>query len=115
MLQKLLTPVEYTPPGFPTLVMPTASTIMVINLPPLGCIPAMLTLYGGSNEDYDEYGCLTKLNKITAKHNEMLGEKVAALRTKYPAAKLVYADAEAVYWDILKSPMTYSKPPILPM
>lgn len=82
---------------------------MVVNLPPLGCIPALLTLYGGPDAEYDEFGCLKKLNKITAAHNVLLGEKVAALRTKYPAATLLYADAEAVYYDILKSPATYSK------
>jgi len=107
--QKLLTPVVYTPPGFPSLVLPTASTVFVVNLPPLGCIPALLTLYGGPNEDYDEYGCLKKLNNITSAHNTLLGEKVSALRTKYPGATLVYADAESVYFDILKSPSTYSK------
>lgn len=105
---KLLTPVVYIPPGFPSLVMPTASTIFVVNLPPLGCIPALLTLYGGPNEDYDDYGCLKKLNKISRSHNKLLGEKVAALRTKYPEATLVYADAESVYFDILKSPSTYN-------
>jgi len=109
--QKLLTPVLYTPPGFPSLIMPTASTVMILSLPPLGCIPAMLTLYGGPNEVYDDYGCLEKLTNITRAHNTLLGEKVAALRTKYPNTTLVYADTDGVYFDILKSPAAYSKHP----
>lgn len=107
--QKLLTPVDYTPPETPTFTMPTATTFMIVNQIPLGCVPAMLTQYGGNKAKYDNYGCLSDLNEITAAHNKLLGEKVAALRTKYPKAKLVYADAESVYWDILKSPKTYSK------
>ncbi|XP_024360447.1 GDSL esterase/lipase At4g01130 isoform X1 [Physcomitrium patens] len=36
-----------------------AKDILVVNLPPLGCIPALLTLFpGNSSDQYDAYGCL---------------------------------------------------------
>jgi len=108
LLKKLLTPVYYTPPEFPTFLMPTASEILVVNLPPLGCIPAMLTLYGGPKAKYDAHGCLSELNKITSAHNRLLGERVEALRGKYPKAKIYYGDAHGVYTDILKDTKKYN-------
>lgn len=107
-IEALLTPVLYTPPGRATLVMPTATTILVINLPPLGCIPAMLSLYGGPHAKYDSHGCLSDLNAITERHNKLLGEKMEGLRAKYPEAKLLYGDAHGVYTDILKEPKKYN-------
>ncbi|KAG0564188.1 hypothetical protein KC19_8G090500 [Ceratodon purpureus] len=105
---KLLTPVVYIPPATPSMIMPIAQTIMVVNLPPLGCIPAMLTLYGGPKAKYDQYGCLSELNKITSAHNKLLTEKIIALRAKYPAALILDADAHGVYTDILKNPKSYN-------
>jgi alpha-L-fucosidase len=104
----LLTPVVYIPPATPSLVMPIAQTILVVNLPPLGCIPALLTLYGGPEAKYNSHGCLESLNSITKHHNKLLGERVAALRIKYPDAKLLYGDAHGVYTDIPKHPAKYS-------
>jgi alpha-L-fucosidase len=98
----------YIPPATPSLVMPIAQTILVVNLPPLGCIPALLTLYGGPEAKYNSHGCLESLNSITKHHNKLLGERVAALRIKYPDAKLLYGDAHGVYTDILKHPAKYS-------
>ena len=85
-----------------------ANDILVINLPPLGCIPAMLTMFPGTPDKYDGHGCLKALNKITAKHNKLLGESIASLRPKYPHANLYYGDLHSVYTDILKSPAKYS-------
>lgn len=88
--------------------MPTAFTILVVNLPPLGCIPAMLTLHGGPNAAYDSHGCLSDLNKITTQHNLLLAQKVADLRAKHPEVKLLYGDAHSVYTDILTDPKKFS-------
>lgn len=83
--------------------------ILVVNLPPLGCIPALLTLYPGTPDAYNSYGCLTELNKITSYHNKLLGEKVVALRKKYPKVTIYYGDVHGVYTDILSDPLKYSK------
>lgn len=108
-IEKILAVVEYTPPGFPTMLMPPATEVLIQNQLPLGCVPALLTVHGGSHAKYDEYGCLSDLNKISKAHNKLLGEKVEALRKKYPAAKLYYGDVYGVYEDILKKPADYSE------
>lgn len=83
--------------------------LLVINLPPLGCIPAMLTLFLESTPDsYDSRGCLKELNKITTAHNAQLGDAMITLRAKYPTANLYYGDLHGVYTDILSSPKSYN-------
>lgn len=87
-----------------------ARDIFVVNLPPLGCTPALLTQYYGSlTAKYDGHGCLSDLNKITAAHNKQLGDKMVKLRAKYPDLLLLYGDMHGVYTDILKNPAAYSK------
>ena len=84
---------------------------MVVNLPPLGCIPAMLTLFleNSTAASYDSRGCLKMLNTITRHHNALLEKFVIALRVKHPAVKLFYGDLHSVYIDILKHPRRYSE------
>lgn len=89
--------------------LPIANDILVANLPPLGCMPAMLTQFQSATASYDSHGCLTELNRITSAHNELLGTTVVALRAKYPDAKIYYGDIHGVYTDILKDPLSYSK------
>jgi len=87
-----------------------AQEILVVNLAPLGCIPALLTLFHGSSADeYDLNGCLKKLNLITDTHNRMLDEEIIKLRAKYPSIYLYYGDVHGVYSDILREPSKYSK------
>lgn len=86
-----------------------AHDILVVNLLPLGCTPAMLTLYGNSsNAMYDDHACLSDLNKITTTHNEALGNRMVKLRDEYPALNLFYGNLHGVYIDILNDPADYS-------
>jgi len=104
----MVTPYLYIPPGFPSMYMPIATTIMVVNLPPLGCIPALLTVYAGKGLEYDSYGCLKAFNEISKQHNKKLNEKVVKLRKEYPQIKILLADNYGVYKDILKNPASYN-------
>lgn len=88
--------------------LPVAGDILVANLPPLGCMPAMLTQYQSATASYDSHGCLKEINRITSTHNDLLATTVVALRTKYPDIKIFYGDIHAVYIDILNDPLSYS-------
>ncbi|CAK9220931.1 unnamed protein product [Sphagnum troendelagicum] len=82
--------------------------ILVVNLPPLGCLPALLTLHPGkSSLEYDEYGCLKKYNQPIEWHNSFLRSSIAALRTTYPDANLYYGNLNAAFYDILKNSTHY--------
>jgi alpha-L-fucosidase len=107
-MQGMVTPYLYIPPDTPSMYMPIATNILVVNMPPLGCIPALLTLYGGKGLEYDSYGCLKALNAISKAHNKQLNDKVVALRKTYPHINIYYGDGYAVYKDILKNPKSYN-------
>ncbi|XP_024359742.1 GDSL esterase/lipase At4g01130 isoform X2 [Physcomitrium patens] len=85
-----------------------ARSIMIVNLPPMGCLPALLTLYADEDsEKYDTYGCLDSPNKVSNSHNTLLESRVADLRHNYTNATFYYADYYSVYRDVLKSPTLY--------
>lgn len=86
-----------------------ATQVLVVNVPPLGCTPALLTLYPNSIDKYDSYGCLTNINKVSIAHNKALKEEVILLRAKYPNVTYYLADYYSVYTDILANPQVYSK------
>ena len=90
---------------------------MIVNLPPLGCLPALLTIYPETDsERYDAYGCLDTMNNISKAHNALLLSRVEDLRSTYTNATFYFADYYNVYIDVLKSPADYgtrlSKPSI---
>lgn len=81
-----------------------ARYILVVNLPPLGCIPALLTRFQGSAESrYDRYGCLIDANEVSKVHNTLLGRRVDTLRTTYPNATFYLGDYHKVYKQVLKN------------
>lgn len=88
-----------------------AKEILVGNLLPLGCTPALLTLYPGKIDKYNRFGCLSEINQISVSHNRKLEAKVVAFRAKYPSIKFYLADFYGVYNAVLSSPSTYSKYP----
>ncbi|CAM6067227.1 unnamed protein product [Sphagnum tenellum] len=80
--------------------------ILVVNLPPLGCIPALLTLHPADPSlanSYDDYGCLKRFNKPIKAHNSLLRSSLNTLRTTYPDANLYYGDLHGVFINILKN------------
>ncbi|BFI23618.1 hypothetical protein MPTK2_1g03730 [Marchantia polymorpha subsp. ruderalis] len=81
--------------------------IVVVNLPPLGCTPAFLTIFPGDPDDYDDYGCLTSFNAAIELHNEELFRAVLTLRAKYPDLSLSYGNFYRTFQDILKHPSKF--------
>lgn len=84
--------------------------IVVVNLPPLGCTPAFLTIFPGDPDDYDDYGCLTSFNAAIELHNEELFRAVLTLRAKYPDLSLSYGNFYRTFQDILKHPSKFGEP-----
>lgn len=85
-----------------------AMYVVVPGVLPVGCFPIYLTLYGTSNAgDYDQYGCLTRFNTLSSRHNSLLQAKVSSLQSKYPWARIMYADFYSHVYDMVKSPSNY--------
>ncbi|XWS11213.1 hypothetical protein CRYUN_Cryun38cG0065000 [Craigia yunnanensis] len=71
-----------------------AVTFLVPGNLPIGCSPAYLTYFQGS--DTDEYdpltGCITWLNQFSEYHNELLQKELDQIRRLHPHVNLIYAD-----------------------
>ncbi|XP_040381454.1 GDSL esterase/lipase At5g45910-like isoform X2 [Oryza brachyantha] len=94
--------------GVDQLVSLGAMYVVVPGVLPVGCFPIYLTLYGTSNPgDYDQHGCLTRFNSLSVRHNSLLQSKVSSLQSKYPWARIMYADFYSHVYDMVKSPANY--------
>ncbi|KAJ4834818.1 hypothetical protein Tsubulata_043581 [Turnera subulata] len=76
-----------------------ARRIGVTNLPPTGCLPAAITLFGlGSNR------CVERLNRDSMSYNNRLNSTSHSLVNKLPGLKLVVFDIYHPLLDIITSP-----------
>ncbi|XVF34011.1 hypothetical protein REPUB_Repub18cG0020600 [Reevesia pubescens] len=71
-----------------------AVTILVPGNLPIGCSPAYLTYFQGSDKaEYDpSTGCLTWLNQFSEYHNELLQTELDQIRKLHPHISIIYAD-----------------------
>ncbi|KAK8691194.1 hypothetical protein V6N13_074712 [Hibiscus sabdariffa] len=78
-----------------------AVTILVPGNLPIGCSPAYLTRFQGSDTaDYDpQTGCLTWLNRFSEFHNELLQKELDQIRELHQHVNIVYAD----YYNVAMS------------
>ncbi|KAJ0028061.1 GDSL esterase/lipase At5g03820-like [Pistacia vera] len=101
----------YSPARFSDMLMNSYSTFVqnlyglgvrrlgVTNLPPIGCLPAAITLYGaGSNQ------CVARLNQDATSYNTKLNSTSQSLVNKLPGLKLVVFDIYQPLLDMINSP-----------
>ncbi|XP_057983849.1 GDSL esterase/lipase At5g03810-like isoform X2 [Malania oleifera] len=76
-----------------------ARRIGVTSLPPIGCLPAAITLFGyGSNQ------CVARLNTDAILFNEKLNSTSQGLRNKHPDLKLVVFNIYEPLLDLITKP-----------
>lgn len=76
-----------------------ARRIGATSLPPLGCLPASITLFGdGSNE------CVPRLNRDAMLFNKKMNATAHALQKRLPGLKLIIFDIYNPLLDLIKSP-----------
>jgi hypothetical protein len=80
--------------------------VLVPGNPPNGCSPTILTLRSSLNQtgNYDYMGCLSDINRVAMHHNSMLNASIGALRSKYPHARIIFADFYEPIITLLQSP-----------
>ncbi|KAI3904003.1 hypothetical protein MKW92_018352 [Papaver armeniacum] len=76
-----------------------ARRIGVTSLPPLGCLPAMITLMG-----HGEQGCVARLNTDAQGFNKKVGAATAQLQKKFPDLKIAIFDIYTPFLDLVQSP-----------
>ncbi|KAI3461342.1 hypothetical protein Pfo_018005 [Paulownia fortunei] len=79
-----------------------ARKIGVTTLPPLGCVPAVITLFG---EDSNE--CVEKINKAAISFNNKLNSTSQKLQSKLSGLNLVILDIYQPLHDLVTNPTDY--------
>ena len=77
-----------------------ARKIGVASLPPIGCFPASITLYGPSGSS----DCVERLNNDAQVFNKKLEIAAKALKRKLSGLTLVVLDAYHTILDLIKNP-----------
>lgn len=76
-----------------------ARRIGVTSLPPLGCLPAAITLFGhGSN------ACVSRLNSDAQSFNRKMNYTVDSLSRRYPDLKIAVFDIYTPLYDLATNP-----------
>ncbi|GFP98028.1 GDSL esterase/lipase at5g22810 [Phtheirospermum japonicum] len=79
-----------------------ARKIGVTTLPPLGCLPAVITIFG---EDSNE--CVEKMNKVAVSFNNKLNLTSQKLQAKLSGLNLVVLDIYQPLLDLVTNPTNY--------
>nr|CAB3477200.1 unnamed protein product [Digitaria exilis] len=85
-----------------------AKAVLVPGNFPIGCVPQYLGMFQSNNpSDYDEHGCLVWFNEFSQKHNQLLRQEVARLRSQNPGAKVIFADYFGAAMEFVTNPSRY--------
>ncbi|XP_072957545.1 GDSL esterase/lipase At5g03810-like [Typha angustifolia] len=76
-----------------------ARRIGVTSLPPMGCLPAAITLFGGGSND-----CVARLNNDAVAFNNKINAASNAIKKKHSNLKLVVFDIYNPLLDLVKNP-----------
>ncbi|KAL8245442.1 hypothetical protein R6Q59_011700 [Mikania micrantha] len=79
-----------------------ARKIGVSTLPPIGCLPASITLFGEDSND-----CVTKMNSAAEYFNKMLNLTSLSLKSKLSGLNLVVLDIYHPLFDLIQKPGDY--------
>jgi len=76
-----------------------ARRIGVTSPPPLGCLPASITLFGHGGG-----GCVERLNRDAQSFNRKMNATVVALSSRYPDLKIAVFDIYTPLYDLATNP-----------
>ncbi|KZV56856.1 GDSL esterase/lipase [Dorcoceras hygrometricum] len=79
-----------------------ARNVGVTTLPPLGCLPGVITIFGD-----DSNSCVDKINEAALSFNKKLNSTSQNLQAKFPSLNLVVLDIYQPLNDIVTKPTDY--------
>ncbi|OAY24888.1 GDSL esterase/lipase At5g45960 [Manihot esculenta] len=77
-----------------------AKRISVTGLPPMGCLPVVITLF--SKNAILERGCIEYFSSVGREFNQMLQNEVNRLHDRYPDVKIAISDAYGPLSDMIQ-------------
>lgn len=88
-----------------------AKKVAVVGLPPIGCVPAVITL--NSDNALTHRGCIQRLSAVARDYNRLLQVKLAALQRRTPGTAIVYVDIFNPIDHMVSHPQNYGNLSIL--
>ncbi|XP_010267093.1 PREDICTED: GDSL esterase/lipase APG-like [Nelumbo nucifera] len=79
-----------------------ARRIGVTSLPPLGCLPATITLFG-----FGDNGCISRINTDAQGFNKKINAAVTKLQKEHTDLKIAIFDIYKPLYDLIQSPSKY--------
>lgn len=79
--------------------------IGIVGLPPIGCLPAVITMFSGTNLLHGRQ-CLDSYSAAAREYNDLLQEKLKALNQ---STKILYADIYHPLEDMIQNPTKYGE------
>ncbi|XP_076949243.1 GDSL esterase/lipase At5g42170-like [Bidens hawaiensis] len=79
-----------------------ARRVVVLGLPPVGCMPTTISVSGSKNRS-----CSTMHNRAAKYFNKKLSSEIQSLRSRNPPVKVVLADIYSPLLDIVNNPHSY--------
>ncbi|GFZ08086.1 GDSL-like Lipase/Acylhydrolase superfamily protein [Actinidia rufa] len=79
-----------------------ARRIGVTSLPPLGCLPAAITLFG-----YHKSGCVSRINTDAQGFNKKIKSAATTLQKQLPGLKIAVFDIFKPLYDVVRTPSKY--------
>ncbi|PIN10421.1 Triacylglycerol lipase [Handroanthus impetiginosus] len=80
-----------------------ARKIAFVGLPPMGCVPSVITL--NSDNAFTHRGCIEELSSVARDYNRLLQNKLTAMQSR--DAGFVYIDIYKPLDDMIKKPQHY--------
>lgn len=84
-----------------------ARKLVVMNLMPMGCTPAVLGYIKPPKELRDEYGCYISYNNMVNLHNNYLSNLLKELRLELPHAEWILFDWHSLIENAIRHPTRY--------
>ncbi|KAJ0971645.1 hypothetical protein J5N97_019604 [Dioscorea zingiberensis] len=79
-----------------------ARNMGVVGLPPIGCLPIVITLFG-----FGDRGCIEAFNSMAFTYNNKLQNLLQKTSTMLEGSQLIYVDVYTPLFDLIQSPNKY--------
>ena len=86
-----------------------ARKIAVVGLPPMGCLPIMITR--DSNNAFLQRSCIDKYSSVARDHNLMIQQQLQLMQLNLsnPGAKIYYIDPYGPLANMIQQPEKYGE------
>lgn len=84
-----------------------ARKIIMVGIPPIGCLPLVITLNSNHLDTFHKRECIESLSSVAIDHNQILGQKVKDMQTS--DTQIYYTDIYTPFSDIIQDHKKFGK------